>query len=70
MISLIVSEYLCRVLYHTAYAAASQESVKAIPEAAIKGIALVVLWIVATLNILSNRVGTQMHVVLTTLKVS
>ncbi|GAA6013004.1 hypothetical protein JCM11491_000934 [Sporobolomyces phaffii] len=65
----IAAEYICRILWHTAFSAEPQVAARAIPTAAVKGVALVCLLLVSTLHAWSTKAGTRMQIVTTVFKV-
>lgn len=68
-VSLVFAEYMCRVLYHTAFSASPAESVEAIPQVVIKLVAITAVALVSTLNMISTRVGTLATTTFTVVKV-
>lgn len=69
VISLIFGEYLCRIMYHTAFAASSEESAQNIPKLVIKLVAVSAILVIGALNAVSLKVGTSAQIALTTAKV-
>ncbi|GAA5879546.1 hypothetical protein JCM16303_003247 [Sporobolomyces ruberrimus] len=69
IISIIAGEYICRVLWHTAFSDDPQKAARGVPTAAIKGVAIICLLLVSSLQAWSTKAGTRMQVVTTAFKV-
>ncbi|GAA5905358.1 uncharacterized protein JCM6883_006372 [Sporobolomyces salmoneus] len=69
IISIIAGEYICRVLWHTAFSDDPQQAARGVPTAAIKGTALICLLFVSSLQAWSTKAGTRMQVYTTAFKV-
>ncbi|GAA5994340.1 hypothetical protein JCM5350_006551, partial [Sporobolomyces pararoseus] len=69
IISIIAGEYICRVLWHTAFSDDPQKAVRGVPTAAIKGVAIICLLIVSSLQAWSTKAGKSAQVVTTLFKV-
>ncbi|PLW38338.1 hypothetical protein PCANC_24613 [Puccinia coronata f. sp. avenae] len=68
IISIVGSEYLCRILYHTAFKASPSESAKAIPLIVTKVVAILILLTISGINGLSVKAGKHVPVILTIIK--
>ncbi|KAI8445783.1 amino acid/polyamine transporter I [Phakopsora pachyrhizi] len=69
IVSIVGSEYLCRVFYHTAFSASPSQSASSIPMVVIKALAILLLILVISINAFSTRIGNHAPVVLTLLKI-
>lgn len=69
IIAIIFGEYVCRIAYHTAVSAGSDESAKAIPRIVVKLVAMLAIFCISALNAISLKIGTRSQVVLTFTKV-
>ncbi|KAA1110530.1 hypothetical protein PGT21_024263 [Puccinia graminis f. sp. tritici] len=68
IISIVGSEYLCRILYHTAFKASPSESAKAIPTIVTKLVAIVILLTISAINGFFVKAGKHVPIVLTIIK--
>ncbi|GAA5932155.1 uncharacterized protein JCM15063_001137 [Sporobolomyces koalae] len=69
IISIIAGEYICRVLFHTAFSSDPQAAARGVPTWAIKLVAIFCVLFVSTLQAWSTKLGTRMQVVTTSFKV-
>jgi len=68
IISIVGSEYLCRILYHTAFKASPSESARAIPMIVIKVVAILIMLSISAINGLSVKAGKHFQIILTIIK--
>ncbi|OAV95275.1 hypothetical protein, variant [Puccinia triticina 1-1 BBBD Race 1] len=68
IISIVGSEYLCRIFYHTAFKASPSESAKAIPLVVTKIVAVLILLSIVAINGLFAKAGKHFPVILTLIK--
>lgn len=68
IISIVGSEYLCRILYHTAFKASPSESARSIPLVVIKVVAIFILFLVTSINGFSVKAGRHAPIILSLLK--
>ncbi|POW05242.1 hypothetical protein PSTT_09841 [Puccinia striiformis] len=69
IISIVGSEYLCRILYHTAFKASPSESAKAIPIIITKLVAILIMLTICFINGLSAKAGKHFPIILTLIKI-
>ena len=68
IIAIVFGEYVCRILYHTAFSASSEQSAQAIPQAIIKLVAVLALLTVCAIHSINPKVFLRSQAVLTSAK--
>ncbi|ORY79365.1 amino acid permease-domain-containing protein [Leucosporidium creatinivorum] len=69
IISIIFGEYLCRLLYHTAFSADPNVAARGVPTIAIKLVGILALFFISVMQAWSSKAGTRAQLVLTVFKV-
>ncbi|GAA6059737.1 hypothetical protein JCM10212_001945 [Sporobolomyces blumeae] len=69
IISIIGAEYICRILWHTAFSSDPRAAARGVPTLAIKGVAIICLVLVSALQAWSTKAGTRAQIVVTAFKV-
>ncbi|KAK9897215.1 hypothetical protein P389DRAFT_54590 [Cystobasidium minutum MCA 4210] len=70
IIAIVFGEYICRIIYHTAFDASSEESAEAIPRVMVKLMAMLAVAMISAMHAFSLKVGTQSQIALTLLKMA
>ena len=69
IIATVFGEYTCRVLYHTAFSASSEQSAQAIPQAVIKLVAVLSMLAICAMHAVNPKLFVRAQLVLTSFKV-
>lgn len=70
IIAIVFGEYICRIIYHTAFDVSSEESAQAIPRVMIKLMAMLAVAIISAMHAVSLKVGTRSQIALTLIKMA
>ncbi|KAM0788428.1 hypothetical protein ACM66B_001564 [Microbotryomycetes sp. NB124-2] len=69
IIAIVFGEYVCRLLYHTAFTPDPDDAARDVPALAIKAVGIAALLVVSLIQAWSARAGTRAQLVLTVFKV-
>lgn len=70
IIAIVFGEYICRIIYHTAFDVSSEESVQAIPRVMVKLMAMMAVAVISAMHAVSLKVGTRSQIALTIAKMA
>lgn len=70
IIAIVFGEYMCRIIYHTAFSGSSEESAQQIPRIAVKLMAMLAVGIISAMHAISLKLGTHSQVALTVAKMA
>lgn len=70
IIAIVFGEYVCRIIYHTAFDVSSEESAQAIPRVMVKLIAMLAVALISLMHAVSLKVGTRSQIALTIAKMA
>lgn len=70
IIAIVFGEYICRIIYHTAFDVSSEESAQAIPRVMVKLMAMLAVAIISAMHAVSLKVGTRSQIALTLIKMA
>lgn len=70
IIAIVFGEYICRIIYHTAFDVSSEESAQAIPRIVVKLMAMLAVALISAMHAISLKVGTRSQIALTIAKMA
>jgi amino acid transporter len=70
IIAIVFGEYVCRIIYHTAFSGPSEESAQEVPRVVVKLMAMLAVALISIMHAVSLKVGTSAQIALTVAKMA